>query len=433
MVIERGELDLPLEDFLVGSHLNLNPSVQAKQYLDVRLRGDRLVLLAGKYIGLIPLNASYAIHVRPKVPTANLIAILRAARREPEVLGGLENLYRADEHLSLFELLVRALHREIRVLEWGGMPREYIRREGELSHFGGKLLLKETLLRQWAKNSYTHGTFAYFEYSRDVVINRAVYYTLWHVLRTYPLIATKVDRRMLADLDQAAAAFQHVTLDLTRSFLPSLRALLRRDALPDSRAYMRRLLHICRMILDDLGVDLEDVLSLDVAIPPLVINMEAIFQQFLLNSVRQYLPPDLDCWDTTTERRLPLFREPIQSPSPTIPVDRPGKELAEPDFVIAAKPEPLLVCDAKYTRERDRGDVYQIVTHAAAYGVGNALLIYPATSSTEAGRCVCLGNVGNVRVFTYRYPLDADDLVSASRALVASCISIIQDERDNLK
>jgi 5-methylcytosine-specific restriction enzyme subunit McrC len=425
-VLERKEIDLPIEKFFAGGRLNISPAIQTKRYIDIKFEGNRLALITGKYIGLIPLNNQYAVHVQPKVPISNLITILTTSQEEPEIIEGLKRLYSSDKRLNLFELLVHALHREINVLEIGGLHREYVRLQSESSNFTGKLLLKETLLKQWPKGIYHRASLVRFEYSRDVIINRAIHYTIWHVLRTYPQMTEKPDRTILRDLDHGLTAFNNVTLDRTRSFLPLLRKLLINRTLPYSRAYMRRLLNICLMILDDLGVEIEDIKGQDVSLPPLVINMERVFQQFIFYSVKNLLSnsQDLNCWDTTRHHRRFLFRVPAASPK-GIKLVVPEQAHAEPDFVIAKRQNPVLVCDVKYSTMERKNDIYQIVTHTTAYGARNALLIYPEVNDSTILECKCMGLVGDVQVFSCEYPLNTPDLNIASMALVEKIISII--------
>jgi len=311
------------------------------------------------------------------------------------------------------------------VLEKFGLHRDYVRKEIETPVIRGRLLIKETVLKQWARSAFDRATVSPYDYSRDVLINQAIRYTLWHVLRTYERVATHPDPLILKDLDVAVRAMANVTLDRSRGFLPALRRLLLDDAIPNTRFYMRRLLHLCHMILDDLGIDLEDPKGQRVALPAMVVNMERVFQQFLRLSIRQELQnmTNVDCWNTTREHRHSLFL-PAEGIPGGMRAEVAEQEYAEPDFVVAKDGKPSLICDAKYATERHRADVYQVVAHALAYGAVNALLIYPSHLETEVG-FTCLGRIGSVTVFVYCYPLDSMDLNEASRAMVDDCLRII--------
>lgn len=424
---ERGQLKVPVVELLSGNRLALHPALQTKRYLEARLDGDQLVLVAGKYIGLIPINQHFSVHVRPKVPVRNLINILSTAREEPEILHGLDRLYGSRPDANVFQLLILALTRELHELELYGLHREFTRQEHTGTNFRGRLLLSETLRRQWSRGVFHQAYFADFAFTRDNAINRSIRYTIWHTLTAYPHLANPVDPAIVRYLSYSLEAFSHVSLDYNRSFLPTLRSWVRGGAIPDSRRYLRRLLQVCLMIIEDLGIALDDVEGQAVSLPPMVINMEDVFQKFLLYSIRPQLRRDyrLTVWNTAVQHQLPLFSPPDRPVPLELATAIPFEEKAKPDFVISDGTQPFLVCDAKYTSGRHRDQVYQVVAHALAYNVRDALLVYPANKQSEAG-CKCLGNVGAVRVFTYQYPLDADDLSGATSRLVTEIGAIIR-------
>lgn len=404
--------------------------MQSRQYVEVRLRKDKLVLVAGHYLGLIPLNARYALHVVPKVPVENLIAVMTIAREEPEILEGLERLYREDRRLNLFDLLVEALRQQLPLLEVHGLPRGYVERRETASSIRGRLLFKETMTRHWATGRYDRIAQTYHDFSRDIAINRAIHYTLWHLLRTYSLVSSVRNADVLVDLHRATAAFRRVTLDRGRRFLPGLRSLVER--LPPSQAHLRRMLHLCLMILEDLGVDLDSPKHEGIGLPPLVVNMEHVFERFVLRVLQEQLRRgDFEVWDTTTEHKMPLFSA-VELPR-EIKLQLPESEKAEPDFVIAQGTRPLIVGDVKYTTDRSREHVYQVVAHALAYGTTNALLVYPDTDTREGSRDIfAVGAVGDVRVFVYRFPLGSTDLPAAMKDLGAQLEPIIRALRSGV-
>ncbi len=416
---------LAAERLYVDGHLQIDPALQTKRYIDIRIQGDRLVFVAGKYVGLIPLNDQVAILVRPKVPVENLVEILSVAREEPELLDSLERAYKPDERLNIFDLLVRALHREVKILEARGLHREYVRRQQVSSGVVGRLQIGETILQHWPKADYTHAATTIFEFTRDVLVNRAIAYTLWHIIRTYPLVSDKPDPAILRDLDRASFAFTRVTLDRRRSFLPGLRSLLRDRRIPDSRSYLIRLLTICRVLLDDLGVDIQDPNASELALPPLVVNMEWVFQRYLLNALRDQLPPagEFACTDASGLNARALFSPPGDRVMVPLNVDVHAN--AEPDFVLTRDGGPALVADAKYKTDRGRDDVYQVVSHALAYRVRDGVLIYPTRNPKEDASITCIGTVGPVRVYEARYPLDASSLAAAASWLAAELVKLV--------
>ena len=429
---ERESTTVQIVDFLSDDNeFTVFPEIFDKQYVEFSFVKSKVKITAGKYIGLIPLNNKYSLYVKAKVPIDNLVNILSTARATPLLIEGLERAYSSDEDADFFELLVCALHQEIREIERYGVHREYVMRLGNRGDFKGKLMVGQTL-GLWAKGVYNRTAMTYFEFSRDVIINQAIKYTIWYVLRIYPTIAQSPKRQILIDLYNSLNLFQDVSLQYDRRFLPDFKDIVLGNKLPYARSYLKKTLQYCLMILDNLGVDLDQLIKHDVYLPPLVINMEIVFQQFLLRIIREKIKyhSELVCWDTSRENQYSLFRKPEVEIS-SINLEFSEKAKANPDFTIARNNSPLLICDAKYTLEIERGQINQVVAHAKAYNVNDALLIYPTSSPNQPPESCCRGMVGDIRIFTFMFPLDSPDLQKTAELLVDTMVSIINNTDDN--
>src|SRR5690242_18283698 len=82
---EREETSIPIDEVLVNGRADIFPELQSKLLFDIRFRTDKLILTAGKYIGLIHLNERIAIDVEPKISTNNLVEIL--SKTDGDVFG----------------------------------------------------------------------------------------------------------------------------------------------------------------------------------------------------------------------------------------------------------------------------------------------------------------------------------------------------------
>ena len=91
---EREATSIPIGEVLRNGEIDIIPDVQSREFFDITFRGDRLTVTAGKYIGLIPLNDRVFIQVEPKVPIANLLAMLSAVEGEVVDLSVLNREYR---------------------------------------------------------------------------------------------------------------------------------------------------------------------------------------------------------------------------------------------------------------------------------------------------------------------------------------------------
>lgn len=78
--IERQPVTIPIKEVMGDDGLfSFVPEVKEKGYFDIDYRKNELVIIAGNYIGQVPLTEDIVIHVTPKVPIANLARIIGIA------------------------------------------------------------------------------------------------------------------------------------------------------------------------------------------------------------------------------------------------------------------------------------------------------------------------------------------------------------------
>ncbi len=422
-VTERSEVALPSSDFFKDGALDIDPAIGRQGYFDIRLHGNQIRLIAGHYIGIVPINSSLTLRIEPKVPIASIVGILSGARETPEVIEKVQRTYTHDQGLDVLSLLVEALSNALVVLEEYGIPKDYSRQVNDVHGVRGKIRIGPTVTRNWAKGAYDVTNSEYFSFDRDSIINRSILYTIWHVSRVLNNSVIALSASTATRISRAIDWFPTVGLDRRRSFLPSLKNLLVGGNLSTARTHLKPLLQLCYMLLSDLGIDLESEAQEGVDLPALVINLEHAFQQFIIFGVQQRVrsAEGYACWNTTSEHKHAMFT----SASPLVPsfvadVFNP-KATADPDFVIVHDGEPSIVCDVKYKEETERSDIYQAVAHSAAYGASDCMLVYPGGTVAS---CECLGNVGNVRVFIYKFPLGDDSLAKSLEDLTRACEAI---------
>ena len=102
----------------------------------------------------------------------------------------------------------------------------------------------------------------------------------------------------------------------------------------------------------------------------------------------------------------------------------------KPDLIVKDSRGALIIGDAKYKKKPSEEDRYQIVSHALAYGVKKAVLIYPKPPSTQQSGLVRLGKIGlkdGIEVFEFYYDLSSDMKASDQllRSAVRSLCSIV--------
>ncbi|MCI9872739.1 McrC family protein [Arthrobacter humicola] len=425
-VVERGEV-LVESDEHIRILMALGSEFEERQFFTIRVKRGKYFLTAGKYVGVIPISRGLILRVAPKVSTSQLIHILRLAKESPLLINLLERSYAQGDDLSLLDLLIHALHRELGVLFQLGPIREYRSRTDTSESVRGRPLFEQTISKLWPKASFDRVTFDVHEFTPQNYLNQALEYTIWLVRRTYPSIAPNPSPHIMRDFADAHQMFTPVAPDRRRAFLPALRSHLREQITFEPFASLRPLLTLCRMILDGIGVDLESDPTDVVNLVPMVVNMEEVFQNLLFQTLSDRAPSfaGLQCWDTANQHQRPLLKPGTKVP-PAMFLPKPSSQPAKPDLTFALNSIPALIGDAKYKSGQDIHDVYQAVSHAGAYGARDVLLIYPSTGVSEPIKFASLGRVGEIGVFTCSFPLDADDLGKEADTLVLAILELIE-------
>lgn len=427
-VVERGEV-LVENDVHIRILLALGSEFEARQFFTIRVKRGKYFLTAGKYIGVIPISPDLILRVAPKVSTSQLIHILRLAKESPLLISLLERSYAQGKDLTVPDLLIHALHRELSVLFRLGPIREYRNKTETSESIRGRPLFEQTVTKLWPKATFDRVFVNVHEFTPQNYLNQAMEYALWHVRRLYPGIVSTPDPQIMRDFADAHQMFASITTDRRRAFLPLLRKHLRDQVVFEPYASFRPLLTICRLILDGIGIDLEGIPQDTINLVPMVIDMEEVFQNLLFHTLsdRASSISGLECWDTANEHQRPLLKPSAKNP-PARFLPRYSGRPAKPDFTFALNSIPVLIGDAKYKTVQHVDDIYQAVSHAGAYGAREIILIYPSTGESQPINFTSLGRVGDVGVFICRFPLDAADLDEEADTLALAIHELIEQE-----
>ena len=130
---EHGEVDVSIGELLTNGALDIYEEIANRGFFDINHRRGRLILRATKFVGLIPLSDRVAIHVRPKVPIANLAYMICRAGMAPDALKNVMRTYAtADKNVDAPEVLYRdAFLRALGALEKQGLLKQYVREINE--------------------------------------------------------------------------------------------------------------------------------------------------------------------------------------------------------------------------------------------------------------------------------------------------------------
>jgi 5-methylcytosine-specific restriction enzyme subunit McrC len=400
---EREITSLPITEILTDEGIpHIFPEVKSKGYFDIDFRADRLVLVAGKFIGLIPINETVAINVQPKVGISNLVHIISKSREHLDSLHFFERQYKTTSETSptIFEFFANCLSVELQQIEKEGIYKQYLRRQANLPAPKGKINIGRTVAMNWSRGRYYRVYCDYFEFTRDNNYNRMIKFTLWYCLNHLINIGSK-NTQLIRNLSYFYNFFETIPLDKERSFLAPVINDIQDRKIPMLRLYYENICKICRCIIDDIGIMLSEP-GEDVKMLSFIIDMETVFEKYLLYLIREQsyrIGPDTKILDGNKEGKRYLFK------------DSRDYE-AKPDIIIMKEGKFKIILDAKYKMKPSEADRYKIISHALSYGVKKAVLILPLSATLQPG-IKRIGEVGReygIEVFEYCIELEQENL-----------------------
>jgi 5-methylcytosine-specific restriction enzyme subunit McrC len=360
----------------------------------------RFTLVAGKYIGLIPINSRILIDVRPKIRIDDLFRVLNVANEQLGALTFFERGYRQIEgpDENILHLLIRTLVKQLQSLEAEGLHKTY-KQIVKTGPFRPRINFARTVQRNWSRGIFSTTTCEVFEFSRDNPLNRLVKYALWYS-GTFLSLRTG-EAELKEQLRFFLEMFETVPLDRSLGFVPAVKLLLASGQIPALRHYYEALARTCLAITGNSSVSLE-VQGADVSLLSFVLNFEEVFEKYVRNTLKNastaHVPP-LQILDGNKEGRGYLFTD-----SRTYEV--------RPDIVIKKAGAPRVILDVKYKPKISESDRYQIISHAFSMGARTAVLVLPRLEEGKPAGLIRRGKIReglvSVELFEYHFPLDSD-------------------------
>lgn len=406
--VERQPFSLPIKEVMgPDGSLSFLQHVRDKGYFDIDFRRSELVLVAGNYIGQIPLTPDITIHVRPKVPIANLARIIGIANEPIRCLDFFRRTYELTGEASqtLLEAMGRSLIASLRLLDAEGVFREYLHKSQTISALRGRIDVSKYIRSSLARGISTQIPCKYFELSGDTIFNRVIKRAICQI--GYALSEqAPPNRGLLQELSYFADRLGIVTHDDSPDLLNRARQYLVHARLPELRHYYLDILDVCFIILEGSGVELMGQ-SVRNGMHSFIVSLEGAFEQYIRQVLRQsegMKAANVPVLDGNKEGRSTLFS------------DNTNHE-AKPDLVIGMTSAALAIADVKYKTKLSEADRYQLIAHASAYTVKKAFLITPASDRGLSGPQYA-GKVGSenpIEIYYYRIDLDRDDLLEEER------------------
>jgi 5-methylcytosine-specific restriction enzyme subunit McrC len=346
------------------------------------------------WVGSLPIGDGTVLRLLPKVPLANLFAMLEVAYdlRGFELLTGVVPAASLDDY---YERLAHVLARRVRDRLRRGLYRRYVGEQDRLPYLRGRLDLTSSVRRPWSSRLDCH----FEEHRSDVDDNRILAWTLDRALRCAPCGRAEVR----ASLRQALRQLRHHT-----TLAPCTVADCRGRTYDRLNDDYRPLHALCAFLLSHTGPSHE---SGDRESLPFLVDMASLFESFVSRWLSQHLPDQL------------MLRA-----QPHLAV---GDGLAwRPDLVLHRRSDgrPLAVLDCKYKRPVSPAsdDVAQVVAYATHLGTDRAFLVYPI----DLPRPLDV-HVGSVQVRSAGFLLD-DDLDAAGHRLLSQLGVAASKERHDV-
>jgi 5-methylcytosine-specific restriction enzyme subunit McrC len=300
------------------------------------------------WVGSIPVGDDLLIRVKPKVPIANLFAMLEVAYnlRSFRLFDGEIQVESLDE---IYERIVSILARRVLDRARKGLYRGYVSESDELPYVRGSIDVVNAALN--AKRGIASVPCRYQEHTADVDENQILHWTL-HAVRRQALRRQQVRR----ELDGARRILAGtVTI---RQFSPADCVNRLYNRLNDDYAPLHGL---CRFILEQSGPTVQ---SGDRTFIPFELEMPKLFEAFVAEWLRINGPPEVSV-----------------RPQHRAQLDANFQIQLHIDILLCDKASgrPIAVLDTKYKlAERPADDdIYQVSFYARELQAKRAVLVYP--------------------------------------------------------
>lgn len=383
------------------------PEVLQKGYFDIDYRGNELVVVAGKYVGQLPLTSKVAIHVRPKMPLGNLARVVGMANQPIRCLDFFRRKYflKGDASQTLQEGMAHSLLAALTAVDAEGIWREYVPRSSSLGGPRGRVDFRRYIGDSLARAKPTVVPSRYFEMDIDTLFNQVIKKAINQLGAALSAESIR-NRDLIRRMAYFADMFDSVSDDDTNSLVERCHNSLARRHIPELRSYYLDLLDSCLIILGGSGVELIDPNGTR-GMHSLVVNLEDSFESY----VRAVLEAgsagtDLKILNGNEEGRGKFFKN-------------NKKFETKPDFVINRLGDTQILGDAKYKPKISEADRYQLVAHSLAHGARKAFLIVPAADAGKSG-AEFLGSIGvhtNIDVYQYGIDLNSEDIYAEESKL----------------
>ncbi len=399
-VIERGRREI---DDVRPSELRYLQRLEKEGRISLSpgSKPSSVVLIAKMHCGVVQAGRK-RIYIEPKVPTRNLLYLVESTYALPKVRFFDEAKYATGQSFS--EFLLHFFYLKVKALLRSGLYRSYASHVENTTSVRGRILIAQTLTRNYANRHRVYCETD--EYTVDILENQIIRFTLD---ATQSLVTGSPLRYLLWKL---RAGFADVTMPKHLPLDTFSRVVYHR-----LNEHYRPVHELCLLFLRHLSLD---VPIGRVSFYSFLVNMEALFQEFLFSIMRRSPAFAGMRVERQSESRIVLKHGTgitgDMSIRPDIRVGNGGSFL----IVDAKYKEPLVA--HFHRRIPVTPDVYQIVTYCLTNGSPGAL-VYPKTRQVEEDLAETYKVAGNGATFTLR----TIDLSRDLSVLPRVCLQLCKD------
>jgi 5-methylcytosine-specific restriction enzyme subunit McrC len=416
---EQGAVEVPLAEVLNESgDLAVLAEVQNKGYFTVRYQGQRVRLVAGSHVGLIPLTKNLAIFVKPRAPVSpNLTHVVSKSGASAVSLPILRmyeshSEWNASVGLILAEALASASERILHQ----GFLRRYEAREAVSAMPRGRVIIDTRLLRQRSRGMTYQVPVRWYEQTGDLPENHCIKDALRIAIRSVP--QGREGLALRRRLNACFRGFQHVGDDPKRRYMASP-LVANPMSIPSSRDAYRDALTYARTIIERQSVSHDA--GHRVRLPSLVLDMGDVFEGYVRNVLRSASTQDLTPYitqDGNTEGKRRLFQDSVDN------------RYATPDVVLLDREGWVqVVIEVKNvlggSGDKMRSFIEQATTYGLCYGVKDVVIVQPRSAASHHG-LQTFGRIGDIWVHTYRVDLAATDLQAEEDGFASSVGGVLR-------
>lgn len=387
-VIENKSVLIERDLVFTEEYFDILQNSQEQSFFTVSYKPKGLEITAGNNVGVIPINKNIALNILPKIEVKNFFHLLHKSHRNIKMLDYFMRAYnQSSESINLIELLTISFLKSMETLEQEGIYRDYVRKVNNSSAPKGKILFKENMSVNIFKNINYKVVHSFQELDRDILPNQVIKYTIEYLIQYYRLFER--DKKFLRKLNYYREIFSRVSYNRNIRELSSYEIKEIKESIPQIRNYYLEVLEFCFLIINKASFQFEAHQYKNTStLPSIYINMEDVFEQYLINILKEY----------EKRKNISIYKGKKRLFSDTL------KPNIEPDIILEKDNVVTRIADAKYKGDiPTRDDIFQMISYLDSYKCDVGVFILPRNNNT---RIEYLGNLNEKSLYIYRIELN---------------------------